>query len=63
VAHIKGEHNIVAEAFLRLPIKDLMEDMESEEATSPMDIAYTMMHKKEVQETSFPMNPSLTAKH
>jgi hypothetical protein len=61
--HIKGEHNIVANALSRLPIKDSMEDMEMEETNSPTDIAYTVMRNKEVQETNFPMNPSLIAKH
>jgi hypothetical protein len=40
-----------------------MEDTELEEANSPTDIAYAVMHKKEVQETNFPMNPTLIAKH
>jgi hypothetical protein len=61
--HIKGEHNIVTDALSPLPIKDLMEDTELEEANSPTDIAYAVMHKKEVQETNFPMNPSLIAKN
>jgi hypothetical protein len=37
--HIKGEHNIVADALSRLPIDDLMDDTEMEEAKSPTDIA------------------------
>jgi hypothetical protein len=61
--HIKGEHNIVADALSRLPINDLMENTEMEEINSPMDIAYAVMRKKEVQEINFPMNPSLIAKH
>jgi hypothetical protein len=61
--HIKGEHNIVADALSRLPIEDLMEDTELEEANSLTDIIYAVMHKKEVQETNFPMNASLIAKH
>jgi hypothetical protein len=61
--HIKGEHNIVADALSCLPIKDLMEATELEETNSPTDIAYTVMRKKEVQETNFPMSPTLIAKH
>jgi hypothetical protein len=61
--HIKDEHNVAADALSRLPIDDLMDDTEMEETNSPMDIAYAVMRKKEVQETSFPMNPSLIAKH
>jgi hypothetical protein len=40
-----------------------MDDTELEEANSLMDIAYAVMRKKEVQETNFPMNPTLIAKH
>jgi hypothetical protein len=36
--HIKGEHNIVADALSRLPIDDSMEDTVSEETNSPPDI-------------------------
>jgi hypothetical protein len=61
--HIKGKHNIVADALSQLPIDDSMDDTELEEANSPMDIAYAVMRKKEVQETNFPMNPSLIAKN
>jgi RNase H-like domain found in reverse transcriptase len=61
--HIKGEHNIVADALSRLPIDDSMDDTEMEETNSPANIAYAVMRKKEVQETNFPMNPSLIARH
>jgi hypothetical protein len=40
-----------------------MDDTELEEANSLTDIAYALMRKKEVQETNFPMNPSLIASH
>jgi hypothetical protein len=45
------------------PIKDLMEDTESQEKTIPADIAYAMMRKKEIRETNFPTNTTLVAKH
>jgi hypothetical protein len=61
--HIKGEHNIVADALSRLSIDDSMEDTELEEADSPTVIAYAVIRKKEVQETNFPMNLTLIAKH
>jgi hypothetical protein len=41
----------------------LTDDTELEETSSPTDIAYAVVRKKEVQETNFPMNPSLIAKH
>jgi hypothetical protein len=40
-----------------------MEDMESEEITTPTGIAYAAMRKKEVQETKFPISSTLIAKH
>jgi hypothetical protein len=44
--HIKGEHNIVADALSQLPIDDLMDDMEMKETNSPTDIAYAVMRKR-----------------
>jgi Integrase zinc binding domain len=61
--HIKGEQNIFADALSQLPNEDSMENTELEGAKSPTDIAYAVMRKKEVQETNFPMNPILIAKH
>jgi Integrase zinc binding domain len=37
--------------------------MESEETTSPTDIPYAVMRKKEVQKTNFPMSPNFIAKN
>jgi hypothetical protein len=63
VATYQSEKNKFSDALSRFPIKNMMKDTELEETNSPTDIAYTVMRKKEVQETNFPINQTLITRH